>query len=195
MIARLRSIAAALPEGGIAAVFGGDDSPALHMEDTLVAGAGLYARRSRRSVNLDDPIHTGRVERDHARVVVSEPACLGSADDARPSTKRDGGESLRGTLLLVDSVVLAATTNRQMLAFHRESGRRHWDQRFGNAVTTTVLYDNNTVYAATDERDGELSALNTARGRRQWKRGANPRPPRVRASRRRFASCSPRTTR
>ncbi|HEX5868935.1 MAG TPA: FAD-dependent oxidoreductase, partial [Longimicrobium sp.] len=28
-------------QGGIAAVFGGDDSPALHMEDTLVAGAGL----------------------------------------------------------------------------------------------------------------------------------------------------------
>ncbi|HET9439641.1 MAG TPA: PQQ-binding-like beta-propeller repeat protein [Longimicrobiales bacterium] len=83
----------------------------------------------------------------------------------------DAGSGMRGTLLLVDSVVLAATTNRQMLAFHRESGRRHWDQRFGNAVTTTVLYDNNTVYAATDERDGELIALNTARGRRQWKRG------------------------
>jgi len=28
-------------QGGIAAVFGADDSPALHMEDTLVAGAGL----------------------------------------------------------------------------------------------------------------------------------------------------------
>ena len=28
-------------QGGIAAVFGDDDSPALHMEDTLVAGAGL----------------------------------------------------------------------------------------------------------------------------------------------------------
>ncbi|HEV3049772.1 MAG TPA: FAD-dependent oxidoreductase, partial [Longimicrobium sp.] len=28
-------------QGGIAAVFGEDDSPALHMEDTLVAGAGL----------------------------------------------------------------------------------------------------------------------------------------------------------
>jgi L-aspartate oxidase len=28
-------------QGGIAAVFGPDDSPALHMEDTLVAGAGL----------------------------------------------------------------------------------------------------------------------------------------------------------
>jgi L-aspartate oxidase len=28
-------------QGGIAAVFGADDSPALHAEDTMVAGAGL----------------------------------------------------------------------------------------------------------------------------------------------------------
>ena len=28
-------------QGGVAAVFGSDDSPALHREDTLVAGAGL----------------------------------------------------------------------------------------------------------------------------------------------------------
>jgi outer membrane protein assembly factor BamB len=82
----------------------------------------------------------------------------------------NSGSGMRGTLLLIDSTVLAATTNQQMLAFHRRTGRKHWDQRFNNGVTATALYDRNTVYVATDEYDGALFALNTARGRRQWKR-------------------------
>jgi outer membrane protein assembly factor BamB len=82
----------------------------------------------------------------------------------------NAGSGLRGTIILIDSTVLAATTNQQMLAFHRRDGRRHWDQRFNNGVTSTLLYDRNTVYVATDEYDGALFALNTARGKRQWKR-------------------------
>ena len=82
----------------------------------------------------------------------------------------NAGSGMRGTLLLIDSTVLAATTNQQMLAFHRRSGIRHWDQRFNNGVTGTALFDQNTVYVATDEYDGALFALNTERGRRRWKR-------------------------
>jgi eukaryotic-like serine/threonine-protein kinase len=82
----------------------------------------------------------------------------------------DAGSGLRGTIILLDSTVLAATTNQQMLAFHRRDGHRHWDQRFNNGVTSTLLYDRNTIYVATDEYDGALFALNTARGKRQWKR-------------------------
>lgn len=82
----------------------------------------------------------------------------------------NAGSGLRGTIILLDSTVLAATTNQQMLAFHRRNGKKHWDQRFNNGVTSTLLYDRNTVYVATDEYDGALFALNTARGKRQWKR-------------------------
>jgi outer membrane protein assembly factor BamB len=91
---------------------------------------------------------------------------------ANPQVEWDvnAGSGLRGTILLLDSTVLAATTNQQMLAFHRRNGKKHWDQRFNNGVTSTLLYDRNTVYVATDEYDGALFALNTARGKRQWKR-------------------------
>jgi outer membrane protein assembly factor BamB len=91
---------------------------------------------------------------------------------ASPKVEWDtnAGSGLRGTIILIDSTVLAATTNQQMLAFHRRDGRRHWDQRFNNGVTSTLLYDQNTVYVATDEYDGAVFALNTARGKRQWKR-------------------------
>jgi outer membrane protein assembly factor BamB len=86
----------------------------------------------------------------------------------------NAGSGMRGTLVLLDSTVLTATTNRQMLAFHRRSGQRHWDQRFNNAVTSTVLYDRNTIYVATDEYDGAIFALNIARGRDRWKRTIGP---------------------
>ena len=37
-------------------------------------------------------------------------------------------------------------------------------------MTSTVLYDRNMVYVATDEYDGALFAHDTERGRRRWKR-------------------------
>lgn len=86
----------------------------------------------------------------------------------------NAGSGIRGTLILLDSTVLVATTNRQMLAYHRRSGRKHWDQRFNNGVMSTALYDRNTVYVATDEYDGSLFALKTDRGRRIWKRTVGP---------------------
>jgi outer membrane protein assembly factor BamB len=86
----------------------------------------------------------------------------------------DAGAGLRGTVLLIDSVALVATTNRQLLAFQRDNGYQRWDQRFGNAITSTILYQNNTVFLATDEYDGELIAVHTSRGRRQWEREVGP---------------------
>ncbi len=102
---------------------------------------------------------------EHESIPLSKPSA---------AWNEDAGSGIRGTLLLVDSVVLVATTNRQMLAFQRGDGRKRWDQRFGNAVTTTILYDNNTIYLATDEYDGELIALNTSRGRRLWRHEVGP---------------------
>ncbi|MBQ1621103.1 MAG: FAD-dependent oxidoreductase, partial [Selenomonas sp.] len=42
-------------QGGIAASFGSDDNPALHLEDTLVAGAGLTDRDIAKLVVTEGP--------------------------------------------------------------------------------------------------------------------------------------------
>lgn len=93
-----------------------------------------------------------------------------SIPTAAPKVEWDinAGSGMRGTLLLLDSTIITATTNRQLLAYHQRSGRRHWDQRFGNAVTSTVLYEDRMVYVGTDESDGGLHALDITRGRQRW---------------------------
>ena len=96
-------------------------------------------------------------------------------DEAIPATQPavawdvNAGAGMRGALLLLDSVVVTATTNRELLAYHRQSGRRHWQRRFGNAVTSTVLYDRNMLYIGTDENDGSLHAREIARGQERWR--------------------------
>jgi outer membrane protein assembly factor BamB len=90
---------------------------------------------------------------------------------AQPTIAWDvnAGAGMRGTLLLLDSVVIAATTNRELLAYQRATGRRHWQRRFGNAVTSTVLYDRNVLYVGTDENDGSLHAREITRGGERWR--------------------------
>ena len=86
----------------------------------------------------------------------------------------DAGTGMRGSLILVNSAVLAATTNRQMLAFNAESGVKHWDQRFGASVSSTPLYDRGKVYVGTTQYEGALFALDIERGRRVWKNEIGP---------------------
>jgi outer membrane protein assembly factor BamB len=81
----------------------------------------------------------------------------------------NAGAGMLGTLLLLDSTVITATTNRELLAYHRRTGRRHWQQRFGNAVTSTVLYSEHMLYVGTDEDDGSVHAREVARGRERWR--------------------------
>lgn len=83
--------------------------------------------------------------------------------------EQDAGSGMRNTVVVIDSIVLVTTTNRRIIAFNRYTGRRHWYQHLGNGATSTLLYDDNTVFVGTDEYDGELIALNTERGRRRWK--------------------------
>lgn len=86
----------------------------------------------------------------------------------------NAGSGMRGTVVLLESTLITATTNRQMLAFNLADGRKHWDQRFGAAVHASVLYDNRTIYVSTAEMDGEIYALDVARGKRKWRRPAGP---------------------
>ena len=86
----------------------------------------------------------------------------------------DAGTGMRGTLVLVNQAVLAATTNRQMIAFNAEDGVRHWDQRFGAAVSSTPMYDRGRIYVGTTQYEGTLFALGVERGRRVWKNEIGP---------------------
>lgn len=103
----------------------------------------------------------------------------GYEQEAIPTTPRvawdvNAGSGMRGSLVLVDSAILTATTNRQLLALHTETGRRYWDQRFGASVTSTVLYDRGKIFLGTTQYDGELLALDIARGQRVWKDRVGP---------------------
>jgi outer membrane protein assembly factor BamB len=86
----------------------------------------------------------------------------------------NAGSGMRGSLVLVDSAILAATTNRQLLAFHTNTGRRYWDQRLGSSVSSSVLYDRGRIFVGTTQDDGNLVALDIARGRRIWKDRVGP---------------------
>jgi outer membrane protein assembly factor BamB len=86
----------------------------------------------------------------------------------------DAGTGMRGSLVLVDSAVLTATTNRQLLAFHTSTGVRYWDQRFGAAVQSTLLYDRGKLYVGTTQYDGDLVARDITRGRQLWKTRVGP---------------------
>jgi outer membrane protein assembly factor BamB len=86
----------------------------------------------------------------------------------------DAGSGMRGSPVLVDSAVLTATTNRQLLAFHTRDGRRYYDQRFGASVSSTPLYDDGRIYVGTTQYDGDLIGLDITRGRRIWKRRVGP---------------------
>ena len=86
----------------------------------------------------------------------------------------DAGSGIRGTVVLVDSAVVVATTNRQLLAFHTRDGRRYWDQRFGASVASTLLYDRGKVFVGTTQYDGDLIALDITRARRLWRYRLGP---------------------
>ena len=72
-------------QGGLAAVLGGDDDADLHVDDTLVAGAGL----------CDEGAVRALVEEAPAAVALLEElgAHLDLASDGRPALTREGGHS------------------------------------------------------------------------------------------------------
>jgi L-aspartate oxidase len=77
----LRSSNSYLAQGGIAAALASDDSPELHMADTVAAGRGLCRESAVRMLTAEAPARIGELER------------LGVAFD--PDLGREGGHSRR----------------------------------------------------------------------------------------------------
>ncbi|WP_232796820.1 L-aspartate oxidase [Blastococcus atacamensis] len=72
-------------QGGLAAVLGSDDDVALHLEDTLVAGAGLCDETAVATLVSEAPAAVALLQDLGAR--------LDLADDGRPALTREGGHS------------------------------------------------------------------------------------------------------
>src|SRR5687768_8594302 len=72
-------------QGGLAAVLGPDDDADLHVEDTLIAGAGLCDEDAVRTLVAEAPAAIAELRAFGAR--------LDLATDGRPALTREGGHS------------------------------------------------------------------------------------------------------
>lgn len=86
----------------------------------------------------------------------------------------DAGRGLRASVLLTDSALFAATTNRQLFAFETRTGRRNWDQRLEGEVAGEIVRSGRTLYMTTAEWNGRVHARDVERGRGVWRRDVGP---------------------
>lgn len=86
----------------------------------------------------------------------------------------NAGSGIRAPLMLTDSVVIAVTTNRQILAFSTRNGRKYWDQRVEGEMPGEMVRSGRTLFVATSEMNARLHAREMARGRRVWRQNIEP---------------------
>jgi outer membrane protein assembly factor BamB len=86
----------------------------------------------------------------------------------------NAGSGLRASVLVTDSAVFVGTTNRQVLAFSTETGRRHWDQRVEGEIGSDMVRSGRTLFLTTTEWNGRLHARDVERGRRVWRHDIGP---------------------
>jgi outer membrane protein assembly factor BamB len=86
----------------------------------------------------------------------------------------DAGRGLRASVLLTDSALFVATTNRQLFAFETRTGRRNWDQRVEGEVSGEIVRSGRTLFMATAEWNGRVHARDVERGKRVWRRDLGP---------------------
>src|SRR3954454_25411515 len=106
-------------QGGIAAAIGPDDSPELHLADTLAGGAGLCDRAA-----VDLLVHEGP---RYVRELVEWGVPFDRGADGEPALAREGAHSVRSVLHARDVT-------------GREIARTLW-QRAGGGPGVRVLHD------------------------------------------------------
>jgi outer membrane protein assembly factor BamB len=77
-------------------------------------------------------------------------------------------------MLVLDSVLFVATTNRQVFAFATRNGRKYWDHRLEGEVPADLVGGNSALYLATAEWNGQVHARAVERGRMIWKHPVGP---------------------
>jgi L-aspartate oxidase len=100
-------------QGGLAAVLGSDDDVALHVRDTLVAGAGLCDEEAVRTLVTEAPAAIALLRDLGAR--------LDLAPDGRPALTREGGHS-RDRIVHAGGDASGAEVTRTLVAALREAG-------------------------------------------------------------------------
>ena len=84
-----------LAQGGLAAAMGPDDSPALHLADTMAAGAGLVERRAAEVLCLEAP--------DRVRDLVDLGTGFDRGADGSLHLAREGGQSVARSVHTADA--------------------------------------------------------------------------------------------
>jgi L-aspartate oxidase len=92
---RLGEGSSPLAQGGLAAAMAPDDSPALHLEDTVAAGAGLVDRRAAEVLCLEAP--------DRVRELVALGVRFDSEPDGSMHLAREGGQSVARSVHTADA--------------------------------------------------------------------------------------------
>jgi L-aspartate oxidase len=100
-------------QGGLAAVLGGDDDAELHVQDTLVAGAGLCDEPSVRTLVSEAPKAIGQLLELGARLDLDA--------DGRPALTREGGHS-RDRIVHAGGDASGAEVTRTLADALRERG-------------------------------------------------------------------------
>lgn len=86
----------------------------------------------------------------------------------------DAGSGMRASLLVADSAVFVATTNRQLLAFGTRNGKKYWDQRMEGEMPGDIARSGRSLFMATSEWNGRVHARDMERGRAVWRHNVGP---------------------
>lgn len=94
------------------------------------------------------------------------PELTGDAPRERWNTAAARGIS--EPLAMIGPLVVAAATNRQLVAIDLEIGEERWRQRLPGALTGGVLIHNSVLLVGTGRPEGRIDAISSA-GRRIWR--------------------------
>ena len=95
-------------------------------------------------------------------------------DSLEVAWDENAGSGMRAPVLLTDSAVFVGTTNRQLLAFNTNTGRKSWDQRFEGEIPDQVVRSGRTLFFTTSEWNGRVHARDVERGKRVWRHDVGP---------------------
>lgn len=84
------------------------------------------------------------------------------------------GSGLRGTPVVTDQTVLAASTDRNLRAFHREDGTEYWSRGVGSPAGPPLVVGNRIFVGTEGGDEGEVRALNFRDGSTEWRRKVGP---------------------
>jgi len=98
---------------------------------------------------------------------------LGS-DSLETAWDQEVGRGLFASPNVIGPAVFVTTTNRAVVALNRETGRKYWERRFNNAITSGVTVSGNRLFFASEDLKGKAYAIDATRGRQVWEQRIGP---------------------